>query len=131
MTQCIDCAAEGIVTFRPITSGKRKPRCATHTREFIRKSKAKAHAATTARTYGITGEQYWALYAYQGERCAICKVARGVTKRLAVDHDHDSGEVRGLLCGPCNQMLGRLGVDALRRAADYLENPPARGLFNG
>lgn len=92
------------------------------------------------RTYGITSEQYQTLYEAQGGVCGICRVARGTVKRLAVDHDHQKARdecdhdpkfgcpncVRGLLCGPCNQMIGRLPAGALQRAIDYHENPPAR-----
>lgn len=79
--------------------------------------------------YGITGEQYWALYQFQNGRCWICQRATGKTKRLAVDHDHETGEVRGLLCGRCNHdVLGHLRDDPelIMRAAHYLWSPPAR-----
>lgn len=128
---CVDCIAEGITTKRPIHSGVLKPRCSTHARAEKQRAKLAAHGRVVEATYGITGEDYWKLYAAQNERCAICRVARGVTKRLAVDHDHNTGEVRGLLCGPCNQMIGRLGTEALLRAARYLEDPPARSVLNG
>jgi hypothetical protein len=70
---------------------------------------------------------YDRLYASQSCRCFICQRATGKRKRLAVDHDHSSGEVRGLLCGPCNHdLIGRYGLPALLRAIEYLTNPPAR-----
>jgi hypothetical protein len=65
----------------------------------------------------------------QGGRCAICRkeeTARwrntGVVRDLCVDHDHDTGRVRGLLCDACNVMLGRSGDDPVvcESAADYL-----------
>jgi hypothetical protein len=59
--------------------------------------------AKLMRTYGISLEQYQALATKQGGRCAICKTA---TKRLVVDHDHKSNQVRGLLCAQCNVGLG-------------------------
>jgi len=127
---CVDCIAEGVTTARPIASGTRKPRCATHTRAAKKRAQINAHGRKVETTYGIPGEQYWALYAAQGGVCAICRVATGKVKRLAVDHDHDTGEVRGLLCGPCNQMLGRLGQGSLVRALEYLHDPPARALDN-
>ena len=85
----------------------------------------------------MTGEQYWALYEAQGRRCFICQRATGATKKLAVDHDHHRGCghapetgcpdcVRALLCGPCNQMIGRWNVAALRRAIEVLTEPPAQ-----
>jgi hypothetical protein len=83
-------------------------------------------------TYGITGEQYDALYAAQGGKCYICQRANGRTKRLAVDHCHSTGVVRGLLCKMCNRdVLGHLrdSTEALQRAIEYLGNPPAVRLF--
>ena len=126
--QCVDCLAEGVTTKRPITSGVRKPRCSTHTRAHRQKAKARNHSKMVERTYSLTGEQYALLYEAQGGRCAICQIATGKVKRLAVEHDHVTGEVFGLACGPCNIMLGRLGrkVDAYIRVINYLNDPPAR-----
>lgn len=83
------------------------------------------------RTYGITIEQYYAILDHQGGGCAICN-RKLKTKKYAVDHNHKTGEVRGLLCGPCNnRILGsaRDSPEILRRAADYLEEPPARAIL--
>jgi|694.fasta_scaffold124487_5 hypothetical protein len=125
---CVDCAAEGVTTKRPIVSGVRKPRCATHERDRKKKAKAQSHSRMVERTYSLTGEQYELLYSAQGGRCAICQVATGKVRRLAVEHDHRTGEVFGLACGPCNIMLGRLGreLDAYIRVINYLKDPPAR-----
>jgi hypothetical protein len=64
----------------------------------------------------------------QGGRCAICRTDKafsggGDGRRLAIDHCHSTGVVRGLLCGNCNRMLGLVKDDpeVLRRAAVYLE----------
>jgi len=59
----------------------------------------------------------------QNECCAICHSKPEKGKRLDIDHDHDSGEIRGLLCGLHNRMLGMAHDDPeiLRAAADYLE----------
>lgn len=85
-----------------------------------------SHARNIARKYGITGEQYLALYKFQGGKCAICRRATGRTRRLSVDHDHKTGKVRGLLCRACNNMLGHLLDDpaSFRLAALYLEVTP-------
>lgn len=71
--------------------------------------------------YGISLEQYDELYEQQEGRCAIC---RGAHEVLVVDHDHETGEIRGLLCHNCNRSLGLMGEDpaVLRAAADYLED---------
>jgi hypothetical protein len=128
MSLCVDCAAEGVTTKRPIVSGVRRPRCATHHRAHKKRAKAQSHSRMVERVYSLTGEQYELLYSAQGGRCAICQVATGKVKRLAVEHDHRTGEVFGLACGPCNIMLGRLGreVDAYIRVINYLKDPPAR-----
>lgn len=126
---CKDCAATGVTTQRPAPHPG--PRCASHHRDWTKAARKAAHGARIERTFGITLAEYDAIYLAQGERCAICRWARGVSKKLAVDHDHALGNgrnaVRGLLCGPCNQMLGRAGDDPefFRRAARYLIDPPA------
>lgn len=77
--------------------------------------------------YNLTEEQYVGMLAAQGDACAICKDPEWPGGRKSgsphVDHDHTTGEVRGLLCGRCNTGIGQLGDDParLRAAADYLE----------
>lgn len=75
--------------------------------------------------YGLTSEEYWKVYEYQGGKCAICQRATGKRKKLSVDHDHSTGEVRMLLCTRCNRMLGHLRdePEAFERAADVLRHP--------
>jgi hypothetical protein len=71
------------------------------------------------RTYNMTVEDYEAMVESQKGVCLICHRDR----KLVIDHCHESGEVRGLLCGACNLMLGLLRDDPqiLRRALRYLE----------
>jgi hypothetical protein len=92
----------------------------------VKATSLRVHSRVILSKYGMSGEQYAALYEFQGGRCAICKRARGKSKRLAVDHNHANGEVRGLLCGPCNSMLAHARDDPgmFTRAADYLNDPP-------
>ena len=60
------------------------------------------------RRFKITLVRWLALFAQQGERCACCRTP--VTKRRwHTDHDHKTGEIRGILCCGCNTTLGRLG----------------------
>ncbi|MDP9144335.1 MAG: endonuclease domain-containing protein [Actinomycetota bacterium] len=78
--------------------------------------------------YGITAEQYERLLHNQSGRCAICRNLPR-TQLLAVDHNHKTGEVRGLLCRICNQKLLGAAFDQPHRlfeAGLYLLNPPAR-----
>lgn len=57
------------------------------------------------RKFGITSAQYQAVLERQFGCCAICRQPPG-ERNLAVDHDHDSGAVRGLLCDRCNRLIG-------------------------
>lgn len=70
--------------------------------------------------YGITLEQYHDILERQGGKCAICR--GGSTMALSVDHNHANLRVRGLLCKPCNRILGHWRDDYEKplRAADYL-----------
>ena len=82
------------------------------------------------RLYGITWDQYQGIIAYQGGKCAICFTDKP-GKRLRswmIDHDHSTGEVRGVLCENCNRALGMMqdDPDRLRMAADYLERTVRR-----
>lgn len=92
----------------------------------------KRHSKYIQETYGLTGEQYEALLRFQGGKCFICQKAPRA-KRLAVDHDHTTGNVRGLLCRRCNhRLLGSAhdGTEILERAIEYLNNPPALRCFD-
>jgi hypothetical protein len=81
-----------------------------------------------ARAYGILSQAYEQLLITQGGLCAICaqpetRIWKGTKVKLSVDHDHKTGQVRGLLCNQCNGMLGRFrdDVQILSRAINYLE----------
>jgi hypothetical protein len=124
--ECIDCIAEGVTTYRPAPyGGPRSRRCTTHNRAWLKRNKDRAHARHIEANFGITADEYWALHQAQGGKCWICRIATGRARKLAVDHDHRSSVVRGLLCSPCNVMIGRLGPDAFVRVLEYLYNPPA------
>jgi hypothetical protein len=74
------------------------------------------------RKYGITIEQYEEMLAAQGGVCAICGREPNPNISLHVDHDHETGALRGLTCFRCNQAMGAFGEDPglLRAAGDYL-----------
>lgn len=77
--------------------------------------------------FGITVEQYDALYQTQDGLCKICGKPCATGKALAVDHDHETGVVRGLLCTKCNVALGQFGddINLLASAIVYLSYPAA------
>jgi Recombination endonuclease VII len=77
------------------------------------------------KAYGLSQEDYDRLLAEQDGKCAICRNDKinGFGSRLAVDHDAETGKVRGILCGNCNRGIGALKHDVkiLRAAIEYLE----------
>jgi Autographiviridae endonuclease VII len=74
--------------------------------------------------YGLTEAARDALFTAQGNACAICRatMSAGRWKSWVVDHDHETGKVRGILCGRCNRALGFMGdsLAIVETAADYL-----------
>lgn len=91
-------------------------------------AKDKAKDARLRREFHTTLAQYEAISIWQDRRCGMCKrLATEFKNGLALDHDHKTGLVRGLLCFMCNRMLGKFrDNDALlKAAARYVENPPA------
>lgn len=79
--------------------------------------------------FGITRAQYQAMLEKQYGKCAACGEGEtmlgrsGTVRELSVDHCHESGSIRGLVCDACNNIMGRAKDDAtrLRRVAAYLE----------
>jgi hypothetical protein len=90
-------------------------------KEYRQRRKTEERDAYLRRTFGITQAGYEAILAMQGGGCAICGKSPGKIS-LHVDHDHATGEVRGLLCVGCNNALGQFRDDLslLARASDYL-----------
>lgn len=78
-------------------------------------------------SYGITPEVYDQMLAAQGGVCAVCGQQCSRRARLAVDHDHGTGAVRGLLCNNCNRSLGLLrdSREVLLSAVAYLDKHSA------
>ncbi len=78
------------------------------------------------RFHRIRPDEYDAMLAAQDSRCAICETKNpaGRWGLFVVDHDHDTGKIRGLLCNRCNKCIGQLDddPDLLRKAAAYLES---------
>lgn len=119
-----------------VTYMKNRKKRYEQTREWQRNNKSKAsdiwHNAHLRREYGIGMEDYNRMLANQDGRCAICKAAP-LGRRFAVDHNHTTGVVRGLLCLKCNSSLGFLmedisKVDALRQYIVEHEQPNSQEL---
>lgn len=117
-------------------AAKRKKYCYTDERSVKKEQKEAAHDHRVERMYGLRPGEYKKLYEAQGERCAIknCK-ARGVSIRLAVEHDHNKGftreAIRGLMCKTHNKWIGWSGDDpeVFESIAAYLRNPPAQKIL--
>lgn len=82
--------------------------------------KRRAHANNIQR-YGITVETFDRLLAQQQGRCAICGHPPRGRRRLSIDHHHDTGVVRGLLCNICNMFVGFVDADdrVIARLAEH------------
>lgn len=74
--------------------------------------------------YGLTVEEFRELEIEQNYKCACCGISKEQTQQteLYVDHDHLTGEIRGLLCLQCNTGIGILGdnLEGVQKAYDYL-----------
>ena len=93
-------------------------------REFRLKKPNSAKHSEIKYKYGLTLEEYNLKLVDQGNCCAICgtDVPGGGHENLYVDHNHDTGKVRGLLCRNCNLMIGHAkdNKDILESAIKYL-----------
>lgn len=87
------------------------------TRRWREKHRLVLRERRTIKLYGLSFAARDALLAGQGGGCAICHAtAPGGNRGWNIDHDHQTGRVRGLLCIRCNTLLGRLGDTAERIA---------------
>jgi hypothetical protein len=73
--------------------------------------------------YKITLDEYNEILSKQNNKCAICGNAKNGNRRMCVDHNHSTGDIRGLLCGRCNLGIGSFtdDIDLLKKAIIYLE----------
>ena len=119
---------EGIKTCR--VCGSSKPVSEYHfrydTKKYRKECKTCHHDKQLLRNYGITLGEYNSLLEKQNGVCAICSLPQKSKRntRFCVDHDHTTGEVRGLLCDSCNRGIGLLKDDSrlLDKAAKYLRS---------
>lgn len=79
--------------------------------EVMRRHKEGMRRVHLNKVYGLSEIEYNKLLELQSGGCAICKQPCRVHERLSVDHDHNTGAVRGLLCQQCNSAIGFLKED--------------------
>lgn len=101
----------------------KESRSSRKAKNILKREKMRAHHLN--RKYKMTPEEYDRMYEAQGGKCGICEkqgVPQGMPgEKLVVDHDHETGLVRGLLCYQCNYALVG-GVAWLRKAIAYVES---------
>lgn len=76
------------------------------------------YLAKIRRSYGLSEDQYRTMLLNQQYVCLLCQKPNTGGRRLCVDHDHDTGRVRGLLCFRCNGFVGRYDIIYRGRGAD-------------
>ncbi len=121
--KCKECCSKETRTWRDRNRSKYN----NYVAEWRAKNPARQHATEIKRRYSLSVEDYNARLSEQLCKCKICgkqhdpSVKRG---RLYVDHDHKSGDVRGLLCGACNSAIGYMNddVEIFEKAIAYLKS---------
>lgn len=106
----------------------RKDKRVCGTLECLQKLQKSRSERYYMKLYGLTLEELQKMRCRQGNRCAICHqpettlTRTGSIRNLAIDHDHSSGTVRGLLCGDCNRAIGLFADNPMTciAAAQYL-----------
>ena len=96
--------------------------------EYNKNNSESVRSQYLKRNYGLTFEEFDTMLSSQDNSCAICGTkepskTRGRTRRFHVDHDHETGKVRGLLCKSCNIALGEVddNIHTLKSMIQYLE----------
>jgi len=111
-----------------VSSGSRYLKCQECVRAYNRKryqeiGANKVRETNLMKSFGMTIEEYDKLAEFQQNGCAICRLPCISGRRLAVDHNHETGEIRGLLCVKCNAVLGLINDDEnlILKIIDYLK----------
>lgn len=102
-------------------------------KELQKQASRKLARRSLEKSYGLPPGRYEQMLEAQKHCCAICQrhedilpINRYSSRKLAIDHSHTTGQVRGLLCTSCNWALGRFqdSIPTLRRAIQYLRSHP-------
>lgn len=117
---CKACSSEYSKSYRAANRERVRNNISTWVKSNPEKCSERARRATLKRRYGMSVADYDLILKDQEGMCKIC----GESKRLYIDHCHDSGIVRGLLCASCNIGVGHLekSGDFVQKALDYIKN---------
>lgn len=130
--KCSKCAETKVLALfnpHPHATNRRRPECAECTKKYHRAHRSKKPQGwdrkyALKKFFGLTLDQYAAMVVAQSGKCAICGTTKSdrISKYLCVDHNHETGKVRGLLCHNCNRGIGFLkdNVKLLAAALQYL-----------
>ena len=125
--KCIDCNEIHLRNAKHLKQGMKYQKCSEYKPpNYVGLEKNDAHIR---RKYGITQKQYDDMLMQQNNGCAICsRTEEPDGRRLAIDHCHSTGKVRGVLCNNCNNGLGAFGdnIEGMKKAIQYLQNSTAR-----
>jgi hypothetical protein len=124
MKQCRSCGVE-----KPLSEYHIRRDNGKHRNDCIECQRDKKNEKQYKELYGISLSDYDKLFEAQGGTCAFCHLPQHDPRknRLCVDHDHETGEVRGLLCSNCNVGLGlfkddeRILINAIRYLRSFKE----------
>ncbi len=108
-----------------LTDKKYSSKNKQYRREYYLKNKSKSQELHLKNTYNLTIDDYNKIFDEQKGCCKICEKHQSEFKaKLAVDHCHQTGKIRGLLCNNCNRGLGHLkdSVLLLKKAIKYIKN---------
>jgi len=123
--RCRECVAALRRDYR-----KTHPEDVEHTREWQRRNRERVRTQQRDRNlrffHGINSEDFDLVLGAQNGSCAICGATDPNGRGWHIDHDHRTGELRGILCSNCNVALGHFkdNTDAMRNAVAYLEAEP-------
>lgn len=111
---------------QPMTTPEEKAEKAAYMRAWHARNPRKMKEYELRNRYGMTLDEYDAMLEAQGDTCPICQRQFNPDPKKrdkVIDHDHETGKARGIVCAKCNAILGRTSrdVEILRRAIAYLE----------
>lgn len=91
-------------------------------KQYYSKNKHKWRERSYKNKYGLTIEEVNEMLLSQNNQCPICQSAFKKTKYMNIDHNHQTGKMRQILCSKCNTAIGLLdeNIERFRRAIDYL-----------
>jgi hypothetical protein len=103
---------------------RNKDKCILRAKNYRIKNRDKVNAQKRFSVLGVTAEQYKTMLTKQESKCAICGIHSDKLKvQLSVDHNHNTGQIRELLCNRCNTALGLLreNLDLFKKSITYLK----------